>query len=246
MIKGYIFDYGGTLDTGGNHWGQVMWHAYERQQVPVSQEHFREAYVHAERTLGKNPIIKPEFTFRKTLETKIRLQLEYLHEHISADNPLELAVSSLMAFDSSVRPLLDYLYPLLDDLYEHTNNATFHSREVLMSLQRHFPMVLVSNFYGNIHTVLREFGFEGLFQEVIESAVVGVRKPDPRIFTLGVKALGLEPNEVVVVGDSFDKDIIPAREAGCQTVWFKGEPWTTEEVDESIPDKIITDLGEIL
>jgi putative hydrolase of the HAD superfamily len=246
MIKGYIFDYGGTLDTGGNHWGQVIWHAYERQQVPVSKEHFCEAYVYAERTLGKNPIIKPEFTFRKTLETKLRLQLDYLHEHVSSDNPLELAVSSLMAFDSSIKPLMSYLYPLLDDLYEQTNQQTFHSREVLMALQRHYPLVLVSNFYGNIHTVLREFGFESMFQQVIESAVVGVRKPDPRIFTLGVEALRLDPTEVVVVGDSFDKDIIPAREAGCQTIWFKGEPWSVEEIDESIPDKIITDLGEIL
>ena len=73
MIKGYIFDYGGTLDTGGQHWGKVIWHAYERQQVPVSEEQFREAYVHAERTLGKNPIIKPDFTFRRTLEEKIRI-----------------------------------------------------------------------------------------------------------------------------------------------------------------------------
>ena len=80
MIKGYIFDYGGTLDTGGQHWGKVIWHAYERQQVPVSEEAFRAAYVHAERTLGKNPIIQPDFTFYKTIETKIRIQLEYLQE----------------------------------------------------------------------------------------------------------------------------------------------------------------------
>ena len=67
MVKGYIFDYGGTLDTGGQHWGKVIWHAYERLQVPVSEADFRDAYVHAERTLGKNPIIQPDFTFYKTL-----------------------------------------------------------------------------------------------------------------------------------------------------------------------------------
>ena len=81
MLKGYIFDYGGTLDTGGQHWGKVIWHAYEHLQVPVSEADFRDAYVHAERTLGKNPIIQPDFTFYKTLETKIRLQLEYLQQN---------------------------------------------------------------------------------------------------------------------------------------------------------------------
>ena len=220
MIKGYIFDYGGTLDTGGHHWGKVIWHAYERQQVPVSEAQFREAYVHGERTLGKNPIIQSDFTFRRTLEEKLRLQFEYLHL------PLEVKV--------------------LDDLYEHTLAETRKSREVLLCLKKQYPMVLVSNFYGNIATVLKEFQLDGIFDTIIESAVVGVRKPDPRIFSLGVEALGLKPEEVVVVGDSIDKDIIPARQAGCQTVWFRGEGWTDDPVDESVPDRIITDLRDLL
>jgi putative hydrolase of the HAD superfamily len=221
MIKGYIFDYGGTLDTGGHHWGKVIWRAYERQQVPVSEAQFREAYVHGERTLGKNPIIQPDFTFRQTLEKKLQLQLEFLHQE-------------------------DYLSPLLDDLYSRTQAETRKSREVLLRLKEQYPMVLVSNFYGNIQTVLGEFGLDGVFSQIIESAVVGVRKPDPRIFSLGVEALGLKPDEVVVVGDSIDKDIVPARQAGCHTVWFRGEGWTDDPVDESIPDRIITDLRELL
>ena len=76
--RGYIFDYGGTLDTGGCHWGKMFWHAYQQASVPVSEPQFREAYVHAERTLGSTPIIRPDFTFRQTLETKLRLQLEAL------------------------------------------------------------------------------------------------------------------------------------------------------------------------
>lgn len=221
MIKGYIFDYGGTLDTGGHHWGKVIWHAYERQQVPVSEAQFREAYVHGERTLGKNPIIQPDFTFRQTLEKKLQLQLEFLHQE-------------------------DYLSPLLDDLYSRTQAETRKSREVLLRLKEQYPMVLVSNFYGNIQTVLGEFGLDGVFSQIIESAVVGVRKPDPRIFSFGVEALGLKPDEVVVVGDSIDKDIVPARQAGCHTVWFRGEGWTDDPVDESLPDRIITDLRELL
>ena len=81
---------------------------------------------------------------------------------------------------------------------------------------------------------------------MIESAVVGVRKPDPQIFTLGVKALGIKPEEAVVVGDSYDKDIMPAKAAGCRAVWLKGEGWTDETHDESLPDAIISDLGRLL
>ena len=221
MMKGYIFDYGGTLDTGGQHWGKVIWHAYERQQVPVSEEAFRAAYVHAERTLGKNPIIQPDFTFRRTLEEKIRIELEFLG-------------------------LPQYQQTVVDDLYAITCAETAKSREVLLQLKQQYPMVLVSNFYGNIATVLKEFKLDGIFDTIIESAVVGVRKPDPQIFTLGVEALGMRPDEVVVVGDSMDKDIIPASKAGCHTVWFKGEGWTNDPVDESAAEKVITDLTQIL
>ena len=228
MIKGFIFDYGGTLDTGGQHWGKVIWHAYERQQVPVSEEAFRDAYVHAERTLGKNPIIQPDFTFYKTIETKIRIQLEYLQEK------------------NDVSSVSYYLKKLTDDLYALTCKETAKSREVLLQLKQQYPMVLVSNFYGNIATVLQEFKLDGIFDKIIESAVVGVRKPDPQIFTLGVEALGMRPDEVVVVGDSMDKDIIPAGKAGCHTVWFKGEGWTNDPVDESPAGKVITDLTQIL
>ena len=194
----------------------------------VSEEAFRDAYVHAERTLGRNPIIQPDFTFYKTIETKIRIQLEYLQEK------------------NDVSSVSSYLKPLTDSLYEATVKETAKSREVLLQLKQQYPMVLVSNFYGNIATVLQEFKLDGIFDTIIESAVVGVRKPDPQIFTLGVEALGMQPDEVVVVGDSMDKDIIPAGKAGCHTVWFKGEGWTNDPVDESPAGKVITDLTQIL
>lgn len=227
MLKGFIFDYGGTLDTGGQHWGKVIWHAYERQQVPVTEEKFREAYVHAERTLGKNPIIKPDFTFKRTLEEKVHLQMEYLRGtwHIDCGMGYEQAV--------------------VDDLYTHTLTETAKSREVLQELKQRYRMVLVSNFYGNMSTVLKEFGFDGIFGHIVESAVVGVRKPDPQIFTLGVEALGLEPNEVMVVGDSMDKDIVPATKAGCHTVWFEGEGWTDDPVDGDQAEFVIRDIREL-
>ena len=200
MTKGYIFDYGGTLDTAGCHWGKKLWHAYERHEVPVSEQQFREAYVHAERTLGSNPIIQPTYTFHKLLEVKLRLELEYLMEQGYWD-PREDVLK--MVFKE-----------LLDDLYGEVCATVAHSREVLLRLRKDHPMVLVSNFYGNINVVLREFELDTLFDSVVESAVVGIR--------------------------------LPAKKAGCRTIWFKGEGWTDETYDESIPDQVITDLSQVI
>ena len=87
---------------------------------------------------------------------------------------------------------------------------------------------------------------ENYFDEVIESAVVGVRKPDPAIWQMGVEAAGCPAACCVAVGDSFTKDILPARAAGCETVWFKGEEWEPTERDETIPTHVITQLEDLL
>ena len=223
MTNGLIFDYGGTLDTGGCHWGRFIWHAYERQHVPTDEATYREAYVYAERTLGRNPIIQSDYTFRQTLAAKLRIQLEQIGGNAT-----------------------DFHAQLLDDLYERVRQETRKSAEVLRQLSDSHRMVLVSNFYGNIGVVLSEMGFDGLFEQVVESAVVGVRKPDPRIFTLGVEALGMAADDVTVIGDSIEKDIIPAKKAGCHTVWLKGEGWN--DADPAAPaeaDLVITDISEL-
>ena len=232
MIKGYIFDFGGTLDTAGCHWGQMLWHAYQRQQIPVSEEQFREAYVYAERTLGRTPIIQSDYSFHKTLEVKIRIEMEYL--------------CTSGAWQADEAEFTRGHKAVLEDVYSKVVEVTSHSREVLSQLAASYPMVLVSNFYGNISHVLEEFHLAEFFKDIVESAVVEVRKPDHRIFLLGVEALGLKPEECIVVGDSFYKDIEPAKKAGCQAVWFKGEGWTEQQYDETLPDKIITDLNQLL
>lgn len=226
--RGYIFDYGGTLDTRGNHWGKVLWHGYERNGVPVSEDEFRKAYVHGERTLATNAIVKPHFTFRDTLRAKLQLQMQWL-----TDN-------------AGLTGTENHLNNVLNDVYSLTRDVTGESAAVLKELAASHRLVLVSNFYGNISTMLKEFGFGGLFGDIIESAVVGIRKPDPRIFALGMEKLGMAAEDVTVVGDSYDKDILPAHSIGCRTVWFRGEGWTDEEVEAPVADAIIGDLKEIL
>ena len=119
------------------------------------------------------------------------------------------------------------------------------TRHILDRLKERYNLVLVSNFYGNIETILTDFHLSHYFSAIIESAVVGVRKPDPAIYALGVEATGHKAEEVLVVGDSYGKDIVPAKTIGCQAVWLRGEGWQPETVDENLPDAIIAHLDEL-
>lgn len=46
--------------------------------MPVDEPTFREAYVYAERELGRNHIIQPDYTFRRTLDVKLRIEMEHV------------------------------------------------------------------------------------------------------------------------------------------------------------------------
>ena len=225
-IKGLLFDYGGTIDSNGIHWAEVIWLAYETLQVPVSKEVFREAYVYGERTLGKNPIVQPHHTFLDMLRLKCDLQIQWLQQegHLPV----------------SIQPAMQ----LADWCYAYARQAIDRARPILRQLAARYPLVLVSNFYGNIESVLHDFELDGLFGSIVESAVVGVRKPNPAIFQMGVDRLGMQPEEVVVIGDSYDKDIVPATQIGCQTIWLKSIGWAPSRGDETA-DAVLADFQEL-
>ena len=227
-IKGIIFDYGGTIDSRGVHWSEVIWDGYRACRVPVSKPIFRDAYVFAERELARVRHILPGDNFHDLLLKKMRIELQWL-----VDSG-HLAPGAVEAFAG----------PVADYCYDAALNSIAEARPVLEALAARYPMMLVSNFYGNVEAVLSDFGLRGYFRDIIESAVVGVRKPDPAIFGLGVEALGLKPEEVLVVGDSLRKDILPARSLGCQTAWLKGKGWTPEE-DAATDPSMIKSLDEV-
>lgn len=220
MIKGIIFDYGGTLDSRGIHWSEVLWQGYVNASVPVDKETFRTAYVEGERALARERVILPQDNFHTLLLKKVALEISYLPTQPDASTRSQWIEQIAAYCDDQARQCINEARPMLEQLHEQ------------------YPMMLVSNFYGNIDEVLRDYGIRHLFKGIIESAVVGVRKPNPTLFRLGVDALELEPVQVLVVGDSLRKDIEPAEQLGCHVLWLKGKGWTDEEDRQTHPHTI--------
>ena len=232
-IRGVLFDYGGTVDSNGVHWAEVIWQAYQATNVRLTKEMFREAYVHGERTLGKNPIIQPHHTFGDMMRLKIEIQFEWLRSNL-------LFPAGNDAQDCD----LEFKQRITDYCYSYARASVEKARLVIELMASKYPLAMVTNFYGNMRAVLSDFRIDHLFPIIIESAVVGVRKPDPQIFRLGVEALQLQSSEVVVIGDSYDKDIVPAKTVGCQTIWLKNTGWN-EYTGNETADLIISDFEEL-
>lgn len=232
-IKGIIFDYGGTLDTHGHHWVHVLSEGWAASGMRVPEEVFREAYVQGERALAADGAVAHTDCFRDVLLKKtvvalgsIRRPERYYFGAHTFDT--DRVAAEIAAYCDSIAAA-----------------GAAKSAQVLDSLSRKYPLCLVSNFYGNLHTVLSAYGLARYFTYVIESASVGFRKPDPRIFSLGAEALALPPEQVLVVGDSLDKDIKPAHAIGCLTAWLMGESWDDADEGSGQASCIISSLRQL-
>jgi putative hydrolase of the HAD superfamily len=77
---------------------------------------------------------------------------------------------------------------------------------------------VISNSNGSVRSILEETGLAAHLDFIIDSSVVGVEKPDPRIFHLGLREAGVAPVEAVYVGDLYSVDVLGARAAGLDGI----------------------------
>lgn len=83
---------------------------------------------------------------------------------------------------------------------------------------RHLRLGVVSNWDPHLEGLLRNLQLKPYFEEVVSSADVGYRKPDPMIFTLILERMGLKAGEVIHVGDRPDADGVGAFAAGIKPI----------------------------
>jgi len=97
--------------------------------------------------------------------------------------------------------------------------ATPGASEVLHELTgRGYLVGVISNADGRIETLLRNAGLFEPLSVIIDSHVVGVEKPDPRIFDFALERAGLSPEDAVYVGDFYSLDVVGARRAGLEAI----------------------------
>lgn len=97
-----------------------------------------------------------------------------------------------------------------------------HHAPLLERLRADWSLGLVSNFSHSPTAleVLRDAGLHAHLDPIVISDEVGIRKPRPEIFRAALERLGLEPGEVVHVGDDLAADVSGAAELGMRTVWL--------------------------
>ncbi len=82
-------------------------------------------------------------------------------------------------------------------------------------------VIVVSNWDVSLTEVLERIGLAALVDDVVISAVIGVRKPSPAIFEAALRRAEAGPGEAMHVGDSVEEDVDGARAAGIEAVLLR-------------------------
>jgi HAD superfamily hydrolase (TIGR01509 family) len=95
--------------------------------------------------------------------------------------------------------------------------------EIVEDLRRSAVKVaIISNSEGRLAELVEEMGWEDRFPVIADSGKLGMEKPAAPIFQWVAGQLGVGPEDMVHIGDSFAADVEGALNAGMRAIWFRG------------------------
>jgi putative hydrolase of the HAD superfamily len=220
-LRAILFDLGGTLDGPGVPWVERFAAAYRAAGIDLPPDRINEAVGFGTRQAYRTPQVAG-FGLRQTVTFHVTNQFAHL------------GIENARAADAIGARFVT-----------ETEQALADSRALLARWGRRFALGVVSNFYGNAARILDAAQLAPLLGAIIDSSVVGVSKPDPRIFELALDRLHVRAADALFVGDSLSQDITPARTAGLRTAWLHGAHTASPDAADVLL-RSLSDLDAVL
>jgi HAD superfamily hydrolase (TIGR01509 family) len=92
------------------------------------------------------------------------------------------------------------------------------TRDSLLGLKQQYRLAVISNSDGGIQEAISAAGIADCFECIIDSAHVGVEKPDPAIFRAALEIMQVQPEESIYIGDVYAIDVLGARSVGMRAI----------------------------
>jgi HAD superfamily hydrolase (TIGR01509 family) len=199
MLDAILFDMGGTLDGDGEHWLNRFATTYEQAGVAVSWDALRAAFDAAEARAASDAAM-----MTASLVDMVDRHVAWQFEHLGrAEDARRATVVKLFI--------------------EPVRAAGRRNTEMLAELKsRGFQLGVVSNACGNVDVLCGDLGYAPYLSVIVDSRRVGLSKPDPAIYQFAALKLRLDPPAIMMVGDSFERDVRPSKSIGMQTAWLRG------------------------
>lgn len=105
--------------------------------------------------------------------------------------------------------------------YEHSWDWVPGAEVAYGQIRKSLPAGVVTNGFAKTqYKKIRKFGLVQNGEKTVISEEVGYLKPHPAIFKYAVEIAGVQPHQVLYVGDSFNSDIEGGKAAGLRTAWY--------------------------
>ena len=210
-IENIIFDFGGTLDGNGIHWRDRFFYLIKKQIPALTWEQFEYA---DHRSIAD--FVADERTKSRTLRESAETILSGINHYLPI-GIIDLALTT----EQFCQPAEEFLK---------------RNRDFLEKLASSYRLGVISNNFGNTQGWCDEYELTRLLDTVIDSTVVGIEKPDPKIFYLALDEMGISSKNSVYVGDTFSDDVVGSNQAGMFSAWLVG----TE--DKACPNPSLVDI----
>lgn len=140
------------------------------------------------------------------------------------------------------------IHEISDDYinYLPNNNHLFEGAiELLDYLQPKYKLHIITNGFAAVQTKkIVNANLDSYFETITNSEMAGVKKPHPTIFDFALSLANASKEESLMIGDSFEADIIGAQEAGIEAIFFNEQNIEVENQVYQI--KHLLDLKNIL
>jgi HAD superfamily hydrolase (TIGR01549 family) len=146
-----------------------------------------------------------------------------------------------------LRPAIDAMFTV-SQAHWHLEEETHPVLDRLKS--EGYVLGLISNASDNqdVQSLVDKAGVRSYFDQILVSAAVGIRKPDPYIFKLALDHFDVPPERVVMVGDTLSADVLGAQKSAIASVWITrraDNPDNHAHRDIITPDAAIQRLAEL-
>lgn len=198
-IKHVFFDLDHTLWDFEKNSALTFQEIFKKNQIEVVFEDFLKVYSPINFNYWKlyreEKVSKPELRYGRLKDT-----FDQLSYHISDE-----------MIDILAKEYIDYL-PLFNHLFEGTI-------ELLEYLKPKYELHIITNGFEEVQTKkMEKSNIIKYFDQVITSEAVGVKKPNPKIFSFAVDVANANPKESIMIGDNLEADIQGALDFGLSAI----------------------------
>ena len=218
-LRALLFDFGGTLDGNGIHWRDRTYRFLQQVYPEIDRETFdRVDRAAVDKLIDSGKA--PQLTLRETMDV------------------IATGIYEALRLDLEVKDRY------VNFFCEGAEGHLERNRRWLTTLQDRYRLGVISNNFGNTQGWCDEYNLSPLLDIVVDSAVVGVSKPEAGIFRAALSGLSTSPEEAIYVGDTYLDDVVGAKGVGMWTAWLVGEE-DKECPDASLVDFQLTELQEL-